>query len=78
MTEQDLIKREALDKLRELVIGFLRTISDLREYQLEVPEGYFSNEELSEVNNALKMAKDEVEKFCHYNGIEIDEHIINH
>lgn len=57
MTEQDIIKKNALEKLDELVKGSLNYLKDnnmtLDQFSIKV-DNFFSNEEFLEIRNCLK------------------------
>lgn len=57
MTEQDIIKKNALGKLDELVKGSLNYLKDnnmtLDQFSIKV-DNFFSNEEFLEIRNCLK------------------------
>ncbi len=73
MTKKDIIKRDALAKLEEIVRSCIESCEgNLDNFQFEMTD-VFSSDELSEIDYMIEKLKDDreyLELFCQFRGIE--------
>lgn len=81
MANKNEIKRIALEKLDELIIGQLNELASanlgLDKFKLTYTRDYFTAEELAEISNNIQQLSnsDGIRSICLYRGINIPESI---
>lgn len=77
MKNRNQIKKEALEKLDELVKMELEYLNDAKSsitsFTLNIQENYFTKEEKDEISNSIKQAQTNIIFYCQSRGIEIPE-----
>ena len=77
MKNRNQIKKEALEKLDELVKTELKYLNDgnssITSFSLNIQKNYFTKEEKDEISNSIKQVQTNIIFYCQSRGIEIPE-----